>query len=288
MSDDTGRKGLDRRRFCSSAEAPSAPARSCRDSSAVCPRRRRAAGGGAAAIAPGYTTSTWRPPTAGSPARGTAPTATRERRSTSPTRSPRPASAPTCSGSATSRACATPDVLAQKGHAQVSAPLLWFDEWIGLQPRDQDHADQPGAEGCGPTWWTATRSTGTASATRTPGSTACRRCRSRCPIGRDFTYYYQPRQPGTYMYHCHFEDVEHVQMGMTGASSPCGRSRTSGARPPARRSLALRVPTTATAATRLRPRVRVHPHRDVAVLALPGRPHPAARVAGLPRRRAGS
>jgi FtsP/CotA-like multicopper oxidase with cupredoxin domain len=36
------------------------------------------------------------------------------------------------------------------------------------------------------------------------------------PIGREFTYYYKPRDPGTYMYHCHFEDVEHVQMGMTG------------------------------------------------------------------------
>ena len=36
------------------------------------------------------------------------------------------------------------------------------------------------------------------------------------PIGRSFTYYYLPRDAGTYMYHCHFEDVEHVQMGMTG------------------------------------------------------------------------
>ena len=36
------------------------------------------------------------------------------------------------------------------------------------------------------------------------------------PITRDFTYYYKPRHPGTYMYHCHFEDVEHVSMGMTG------------------------------------------------------------------------
>ncbi len=36
------------------------------------------------------------------------------------------------------------------------------------------------------------------------------------PIGRSFTYYYRPHEPGTYMYHCHFEDVEHVQMGMTG------------------------------------------------------------------------
>jgi FtsP/CotA-like multicopper oxidase with cupredoxin domain len=35
------------------------------------------------------------------------------------------------------------------------------------------------------------------------------------PIQRQFTYFYRPHDPGTYMYHCHFEDVEHVQMGMT-------------------------------------------------------------------------
>ncbi len=34
--------------------------------------------------------------------------------------------------------------------------------------------------------------------------------------GREFTYVYRPRDPGTYMYHCHVEDVEHVHMGMTG------------------------------------------------------------------------
>ncbi|MFN8456769.1 MAG: multicopper oxidase domain-containing protein [Anaerolineae bacterium] len=36
------------------------------------------------------------------------------------------------------------------------------------------------------------------------------------PVARDFAFYYKPRDPGTYMYHCHFEDVEHVQMGMDG------------------------------------------------------------------------
>ncbi|MCX6521105.1 MAG: multicopper oxidase domain-containing protein [Actinobacteria bacterium] len=36
------------------------------------------------------------------------------------------------------------------------------------------------------------------------------------PIGRDFTYVFRPKDAGTYMYHCHFEDVEHVTMGMTG------------------------------------------------------------------------
>ena len=36
------------------------------------------------------------------------------------------------------------------------------------------------------------------------------------PVGRNFTYVYRAREPGTYMYHCHVEDVEHVHMGMTG------------------------------------------------------------------------
>jgi FtsP/CotA-like multicopper oxidase with cupredoxin domain len=34
--------------------------------------------------------------------------------------------------------------------------------------------------------------------------------------GRVFQYIYRPRDPGTYMFHCHVEDVEHVHMGMTG------------------------------------------------------------------------
>jgi FtsP/CotA-like multicopper oxidase with cupredoxin domain len=36
------------------------------------------------------------------------------------------------------------------------------------------------------------------------------------PIGKQVTYFYRPHREGMYMYHCHFEDVEHVQMGMTG------------------------------------------------------------------------
>jgi FtsP/CotA-like multicopper oxidase with cupredoxin domain len=34
--------------------------------------------------------------------------------------------------------------------------------------------------------------------------------------GNEFTYLYRPHEPGTYMFHCHVEDVEHVHMGMTG------------------------------------------------------------------------
>jgi FtsP/CotA-like multicopper oxidase with cupredoxin domain len=36
------------------------------------------------------------------------------------------------------------------------------------------------------------------------------------PISKQLTYFYRPHRAGTYMYHCHFEDVEHVQLGMTG------------------------------------------------------------------------
>jgi len=38
------------------------------------------------------------------------------------------------------------------------------------------------------------------------------------PINRDLLYFYRPHDPGTYMYHCHFEETEHVHMGMVG---PC-------------------------------------------------------------------
>jgi FtsP/CotA-like multicopper oxidase with cupredoxin domain len=36
------------------------------------------------------------------------------------------------------------------------------------------------------------------------------------PPGRSFPYFYRVRREGTFMYHCHFEDTEHVQMGMDG------------------------------------------------------------------------
>jgi len=38
------------------------------------------------------------------------------------------------------------------------------------------------------------------------------------PIQRELVYFYRPHDPGTYMYHCHFEETEHVHMGMIG---PC-------------------------------------------------------------------
>src|SRR3989304_196166 len=36
------------------------------------------------------------------------------------------------------------------------------------------------------------------------------------PPGRDFPYVFRPHEEGTYLYHCHFDDVAHIQMGMIG------------------------------------------------------------------------
>src|SRR5512134_4012714 len=36
------------------------------------------------------------------------------------------------------------------------------------------------------------------------------------PMGESFTYKFMAHHEGTYMYHCHVEAVEHVQMGMYG------------------------------------------------------------------------
>ena len=35
-------------------------------------------------------------------------------------------------------------------------------------------------------------------------------------MGSSITYYYNIIEPGTYMYHCHVEATEHMQMGMLG------------------------------------------------------------------------
>jgi FtsP/CotA-like multicopper oxidase with cupredoxin domain len=105
---------------------------------------------------------------------------------------------------------------AQQGKAQISAPLLYFDEFdatkgnsvkltlsnLGLKVRP-DLGDGHTIH------WHGFRNAN-------PWFDGVPEMSISVPIGRDFTYYFQPRDPGTYMYHCHFEDVEHVQMGMTG------------------------------------------------------------------------
>ena len=47
-------------------------------------------------------------------------------------------------------------------------------------------------------------------------STACRRASITINMGFSLTYYYKIVEPGTFMYHCHVEAAEHMQMGMLG------------------------------------------------------------------------
>lgn len=102
-------------------------------------------------------------------------------------------------------------VIAQRGRAQISAPLLGFDEGddiyvtlsnLGMLVRP-DLADGHTLH------WHGFKD-------QIPLFDGVPELSIAVPIGRDFTYFYRPHDPGTYMYHCHFEDVEHVQMGMSG------------------------------------------------------------------------
>ncbi len=102
-------------------------------------------------------------------------------------------------------------VLAQKGHTQTSAPLLYFDEGdaiqivlsnLGLQQRP-DLIDSHTIH------WHGFRNA-------LPIFDGVPEMSISVPLGSDFPYFFHPTDPGTYMYHCHFEDVEHVQMGMDG------------------------------------------------------------------------
>ena len=100
------------------------------------------------------------------------------------------------------------------------------------------------------------------------------------PTGRDFTYVYRPRDPGTYMYHCHVEDVEHVHMGMTGLVFVRPLQNGNTALLPERQVRLQRR----RRLDRLRPRVRDVPLGGVGRVALGRRAHPAAGVERLPRR----
>lgn len=102
-------------------------------------------------------------------------------------------------------------VLAQKGKAQNSAPLLWVDQEadtfinltnLGLKVRP-DLTDGHTIH------WHGFRDA-------IPLFDGVPEMSIAVPETANFTYYYHPRDPGTYMYHCHYEDVEHVQMGMVG------------------------------------------------------------------------
>jgi FtsP/CotA-like multicopper oxidase with cupredoxin domain len=102
-------------------------------------------------------------------------------------------------------------VIGQKGRAQISAPVLAFDEGsevkVGLT--NLGLAQRPDLIDGHTLHWHGFNNA-------IPIFDGVPEMSAAVPIGKTMIYYYRPTDPGTYMYHCHFEDVEHVQMGMTG------------------------------------------------------------------------
>jgi len=106
------------------------------------------------------------------------------------------------------------DAAAQKMKAQHSAPLFWVNEYDGtnefrLQLTNLGLALRPDLIDAHTLHWHGFRNMIPFFDGEPSGSASV-------PIESNFVYVYRPRDPGTYMYHCHVEDVEHVHMGMTG------------------------------------------------------------------------
>lgn len=104
----------------------------------------------------------------------------------------------------------------QKNHAQHSAPMFWVDQFNPADPKDfrvqltnLGLAQRPDLFDAHTIHWHGFRNVITFFDGEPTGSVAV-------TTGRIFQYIYRPRDPGTYMFHCHVEDTEHVHMGMTG------------------------------------------------------------------------
>ena len=99
----------------------------------------------------------------------------------------------------------------QKNHAQHNAPMFWVDEnaTFRMQLTNLGLAQRPDLFDAHTIHWHGFRNVITFFDGEPTGSVAI-------TTGRIFQYVYKPRDPGTYMFHCHVEDTEHVHMGMTG------------------------------------------------------------------------
>ena len=99
----------------------------------------------------------------------------------------------------------------QKNKAQHSAPLFWVNQGADFRVKlmNLGLALRPDLFDAHTVHWHGFRNVIPFYDGEPSGSVSV-------PSGRDFTYVYRPHEPGTYMYHCHVEDVEHVHMGMTG------------------------------------------------------------------------
>ncbi len=102
-------------------------------------------------------------------------------------------------------------IFGQKNKAQHNAPLFWTQEGVEfrVQLTNVGLAQRPDLFDAHTVHWHGFKNVIPFFDGEPTGSVAV-------PAGNSFTYVYRSHDPGTYMYHCHVEDVEHVQMGMTG------------------------------------------------------------------------
>jgi len=117
----------------------------------------------------------------------------------------------------------------QKNKAQHSAPLFWADEYnasnqLRVQLTNLGLAQRPDLFDAHTIHWHGFRNVIPFFDGEPTGSVAVM-------TGRIFQYIYRPRDPGTYMFHCHVEDTEHVHMGMTGPVFVRPRQNTLGGAP---------------------------------------------------------
>jgi len=102
-------------------------------------------------------------------------------------------------------------VAAQRGKAQISAPMMSFDEEddVTITLTNLGLLQRPDLFDGHTLHWHGF-------VNAIPLFDGVPELSLAVPVGRELSYFYRPHDAGTYMYHCHFEDVEHVQMGMTG------------------------------------------------------------------------
>ena len=115
------------------------------------------------------------------------------------------------SGNSQAIATDVPAVLAQKGRTQACAPLIYVDEGddVTITLSNLGFQQRPDLTDGHTIHWHGFRNA-------LSMFDGIPEMSISVPDGRTFPYFYRPVNPGTYIYHCHFEDVEHVQMGMTG------------------------------------------------------------------------
>ena len=98
-----------------------------------------------------------------------------------------------------------------KGNVQAPAPIIWVgeDDDVTIRLTNIGLVVRPDLDDAHTIHWHGFRNQITIFDGVPEASIAV-------PPGRNFDYFFRPRDEGTYMYHCHFEDTEHVQMGMVG------------------------------------------------------------------------